>query len=146
MISINPYLNFAGNTEEAFNFYKSVFGGEFTTFQRFKDMPSEATEEKEMVKGNEDKIMHVSLPIGKNNVLMGSDSMGWDGKPLVVGDNFNLSINTESEEQAHELFDKLSKGGRVEMALGKVPWGGIYGMLVDKFNIWWMISFNPDQK
>lgn len=145
MLKINPYLNFAGNTEEAFNFYKSVFGGEFTTLQRFKDVPKDAGMG-ELPIEQQDKIMHVSLPIGKNNILMGSDSLGWDGKPLVVGDNFNLSIDAESEEQANELFNKLSEGGHVEMKLDKVFWGGLYGMLVDKFGVWWMVSFNSNQK
>jgi len=137
MTTINPYLNFKGNTEEAFNFYKSVFGGEFITLQRFKDMP-----EAGRVPADElDKIMHVSLPIGQGNILMGTDSLESMGHTLTVGDNISLSINTESEAETDKLFNALSAGGKVTVPLEKTFWGAYFGMLTDKFGIKWMVSY-----
>jgi len=137
MTTINPYLNFKGNTEEAFNFYKSVFGGEFITLQRFKDMP-----EAGRVPADElDKIMHVSLPIGQGNILMGTDSLESMGHTLTVGDNISLSINTESEAETDKLFNALSASGKVTVPLEKTFWGAYFGMLTDKFGIKWMVSY-----
>lgn len=139
MIKLNPYLNFPGTAEEAFTFYKSVFGGEFAMLQRFKEVPPGNGMEP-MTGENGEKIMHISLPIGEN-VLMASDSLGFDGKPLVVGDNFNLTVSAESKEQADEFYAKLSAGGKAEMPMNQTFWGAYFGMLVDKFGIWWMISY-----
>ena len=137
MATLNPYLNFKGNTEEAFNFYKSVFGGEFIALQRFKDTP-----EADRVPADEkDKIMHVSLPIGKANILMGTDALESMGHMLSVGNNINLSINTESEAEADKLFNALAAGGKVTMPLGRTFWGAYFGMLTDKFGIKWMVSY-----
>jgi len=137
MATLNPYLNFKGNTEEAFNFYKSVFGGEFTALQRFKDTP-----EADRVPADEkDKIMHVSLPIGKANILMGTDALESMGHMLSVGNNINLSINAESEAEADKLFNALAAGGKVNMPLGRTFWGAYFGMLTDKFGIQWMVSY-----
>jgi PhnB protein len=119
MATINPYLNFNGNTEEAFNFYKSVFGGEFITLLRFKDAP----EADKVPAGDQEKIMHVSLPIGKGNVLMATDALESCGHSLIPGNNFYISINAESEEEANRLFNGLSAGGLVTMALHKAFWG-----------------------
>ena len=127
MTTINPYLLFNGNAEQAFNFYKSVFGGEFAMLQRFKDTP-----EAEKVASNEkDKIIHVSLPLGKGNVLMGSDTAESMGQKITVGNNFSISVNAESEEEATRLFNGLSVGGTVTMPLGKTFWGAFFGMFID---------------
>ena len=141
MPSINPYLNFKGNTEEAFNFYKSVFGGEFTTLQRFKDTP----EADKIPASEKDKIMHVSLPIGKGNTLMATDAIESMGQKLTVGNNFYISIGADSEEETTELFNALSAGGKVTMPLGKTFWGAYFGMFTDKFGIQWMVNYDYNQ-
>jgi PhnB protein len=138
MPSLNPYLNFNGNTEEAFNFYKSVFGGDFVTMQRFKDTP----EAEKMPEGDRDKIMHAALPIGKGNLLMGTDALESMGQKLTIGNNFYISIDTDSEDEANKLFNGLSAGGKVELAMQKTFWGSYFGMFKDKFGIQWMISYN----
>jgi len=143
MATINPYLNFPGNTEEVFNFYKSVFGGEFLVLQRFKDIP-EASQNLSAEDG--EKLMHVSLPIGKNNVLMGTDSMDSMGQHLTVGNNFMLSINTSSQAETDKIFHGLSAGGQVTMPLQKTFWSPSFGMLVDKFGTQWMVSFDQNQQ
>lgn len=138
MATLNPYLNFMGNTEEAFNFYKSVFGGEFTMLQRMKDTPeSDKLSEKE-----KNMIMHVSLPIGKGNVLMGTDMLESMGHQMNRGNNISLSISTESEEETEKLFNGLSAGGVVGMPLAKMFWGAYFGMCTDKFGIQWMVNFD----
>src|SRR5215510_10221969 len=113
MPAINPYLNFAGNTEEAFNFYKSVFGGNFLTLQRFKDTP----EAGKIPKHEQDKVMHVALPIGKGNVLMATDALESMGQKVTFGNNFYITIDPESREEAQRLFNGLSAGGKVEMPM-----------------------------
>jgi PhnB protein len=142
MVSINPYLNFLGNTEEAFNFYKSVFGGEFVTFQRFKDVPG--TEN--ISETDKEKIMHVSLPIGKDGLLMATDALESMGHKLTIGNNINISINVESEKEAEQIFYGLSAGGKVEMPLEKTFWGAYFGMFEDKFGIKWMVNYDYNQK
>jgi PhnB protein len=141
MATINPYLNFNGNTEEAFNFYKSVFGGEFVMLQRFKDTP----EGEKMPASDAEKIMHVSLPVGKNTVLMATDALESMGQKLTEGNNFQLAIGTESEEEATKLFNGLSQGGKIEMPMQKTFWGAYFGMLQDKFGIKWMVSYDYKQ-
>jgi PhnB protein len=141
MAKINPYLNFNGNTEEAFNFYKSVFGGTFTTFMRFKDMP-------EGVPGQPaqgDKVMHVALPISGDSILMGSDTPD-SFPPVNTGTNFSISINADSEKEADKIFSGLSAGGKVKMPLAKTFWGAYFGMLDDKFGIQWMVNFDYNRK
>lgn len=137
MITVNPYLNFKGNTEEAFNFYKSVFGGEFTMIQRFKDTP----ESEKVGEHEKNKIMHVALPIGKGTVLMGTDTLDSMDQKLTVGNNFHLSLNVGSKEEADKLFHKLSAGGKVGMPMQDAFWNSYFGMLKDKFGIQWMISY-----
>lgn len=142
MATINPYLNFLGTTEEAFNFYKSVFGGEFSVLQRFKDTPhgdNMSAEDKE-------KIMHVSLSIGKGNTLMGTDVLESMGQKLNVGDNFSISINADSEAEAEQLFNALSPGANIVMPLEKAFWGAYFGMLTDQFGIQWMVNFDYNQE
>ena len=137
MATLNPYLNFAGNTEEAFTFYRSVFGGEFSTLQRFKDTPEAGrVPEKE-----KDMLMHVSLPVGKGNSLMATDALDSMGHKLTVGNNIQLSLEAESKEEAEKLFKGLSAGGKVTMPLSDTFWGAYFGMLVDKFGIQWMVNY-----
>lgn len=138
MATINPYLNFKGNTEEAFNFYKSVFGGEFTAVQRFKDSPGCEN----MPAADGDKIMHISLPIGKGNVLMATDAVGKQAEAFQRGTDFQLSLSTESEKETEDLFKGLSAGGTVIMPLEKAFWGAYFGMCKDKFGITWMVNFD----
>jgi PhnB protein len=136
MVTINPYLNFKGNTEEAFNFYKSVFGGEFMMIQRFKDTP----EAGRISGSDQNKIMHIALPIGKSTILMGTDVLESAGQTLSLGDNMHLSVSTENEEETKKIFTVLSAGGKVTMPLDKMFWGSYFGMCTDKFGIQWMVS------
>jgi PhnB protein len=137
MIKLNPYLNFNGNAEEAFNFYKSVFGGNFTTLQRFKDTP----EAGKLPENQQNKIMHISLPIGDGNVLMASDVPESMGYTVSTGNNIYISINTESEEETNNIFNGLSRDGKINMPLQKTFWNAYFGMLRDKFGILWMVSY-----
>ncbi|AOM79993.1 VOC family protein [Pedobacter steynii] len=141
MATINPYLNFEGKTEEAFNFYKSVFGGEFTVIQRFKDMP----DGDKMSVDDQNKIMHVSLPIN-GNVLMGTDTLESMGQKLNVGDNFSVSVNTDSEAESDQIFNALAVGGEIIMPLEKAFWGAYFGMLKDRFGIQWLVNFDYNEK
>ena len=120
MPKLNTYLNFAGNTEEAFKFYKSVFGGEFRTVTRFKDMPMPGVK---IAKKDEDKIMHIALPVGKDDVLMASDALESHGQKVVVGNNVSISIFPDSKEEADSLFKALSAGGTVQMPTGQSTLG-----------------------
>lgn len=135
MASINPYLTFNGNCEEAFKFYKKVFGTDYTSNVRFKDMKSEHPTPEAMG----DKIMHVSLPIGNGLVLMGSDSPQWEVK---IGNNISISIVATSQDEADKLFNGLSAGGNVTMPMDKTFWGAYFGMFVDKFGIPWMVNYD----
>ncbi|HEX5172349.1 MAG TPA: VOC family protein [Cyclobacteriaceae bacterium] len=140
MTTFNPYLNFKGNSEEAFNFYKSVFGGEFAAVMRFKDTP-----EAERVPAHErEKIMHIALPIGKGNVLMATDALESMGHTIQQGNNFHISIDADSEAEADNLFSALSVGGKVAVPMNKMFWGSYFGMFTDKFGVQWMVScHNP---
>ncbi len=139
MALINPHINFNGNAEEAFTFYKSVFGGEFAMVMRFKDL---ASPEPPIAEKEANKIMHIALPIGKN-ILMGNDvpeSMG----PVNENENRSkISISAESREEADKLFSGLSAGGNVEVPIDNSPWGSYFGMFRDKFGIEWMVDFDP---
>ncbi len=137
MAQINPYLNFPGNTEEAFNFYKSIFGGDFAMIQRFGDTPEAGTVAEE----NKNKLMHIALPIG-NNVLMATDAVGDMCTTLKPGNNISLSVHTDSKEEADKIFSGLSAGGTVKMPMENTFWGSYFGMVDDKFGIQWMISFD----
>mgnify|MGYP003522064320 FL=1 len=142
MALINPYINFNGNAEEAFTFYKSVFGGEFAMVKRFKEMANAdfPVSEKEA-----NKIMHIALPIGRN-VLMANDvpeSMGQ------VNENENrskIAISAESREEADRLFNGLSADGQIEMPITDSPWGSYFGMFRDKYGIEWMVDYDPKYK
>lgn len=137
MATISPYLIFDGNAEEAFEFYRSVFGGEFNGLMRYKDSP-----EKDKVPGGyENKVMHVDLPVG-DTVLMGSDSPGdWDGK-VTQGNNFNLSYNASSEAEVDQKLQQLSEGGQVYMPATRMFWGAYFAMLRDRFGVQWMLSYD----
>ena len=139
MTKLNIYLNFAGNTEEAFSFYKSVFGGEFSAVVRFKDMPMEGVK---IPKEDENKIMHISLPISKENVLMASDALTSLGQKITQGNNTYISIHPESKEEADRIFKALSAGGKMEMPIANQPWGDYYGSFRDKFGMQWMVNYS----
>lgn len=141
MAAVNPYLTFKDNCEEAFNFYKSVFGTEFLTFAKFKDMPPS-----EDAPPPGDGVMHVALPIGEGTVIMGSDAPGGYGEALIIGNNFSISINTESREEATRIFDGLSAGGQVTMPLNETFWGAFFGMFTDKFGIQWMVNHDINKQ
>lgn len=136
--SFNPYLYFPGTTEEAFNYYKTIFGGDFIMMMRFGD----GDEANKVSPADKDKIMHMALKIGRNTVLMGTDALESMGQKLNVGNNFYLSINTESRDEADDIFNKLSEGGKVELAMNDTFWGDYFGITKDKFDIQWMISYN----
>ncbi len=138
MNTINPYLTFNGDCEAAFEFYKAAFGGEFDFMGRFKDMPADP---KYPVPDSEkEKVMHVSLSISKETKLMGSDSSKAFGEATDQGNNFSISINTETVDEATRLFNFLSEGGKIKMPLDKTFWGAYYGMFTDKFGIHWMVN------
>jgi PhnB protein len=139
MATINPYINFNGNTFEAFTFYKSVFGGEFTTVSHFKDMPNPGFE---VTEAEAEKIMHIALPIG-GNVLMGNDVPSFMGKTNENENRSKISVNCVSKEEADRIFNGLSEGAAVEMPIGESPWGSYFGMLRDKYGIEWMVDFAP---
>ena len=145
MANLNPYINFHGNCEEAFLHYKAVFGGEFEMLNRFSEMPPQ--EGMELSEADMKKIMHVSLPIGDHSLLMGSDVGGEWAKELKVGNNIAISITADSKEHADYLFGKLSEGGKASMPMSITFWGSYFGMLTDRFDIDWMISFGdqPDE-
>ena len=139
MTKLNVYLNFAGNTEEVFNFYKSVFGGELTPIVRFKDMPMEGVN---IPKEDENKVMHVGLPIGKDQMIMATDTLESLGQKLVQGNNVYISIHPDNKEEADRIFNALSNGGKIEMPIADQPWGDYYGSFTDKFGVKWMVNYS----
>ena len=139
MSSINPYIHFNGNAEEAFTFYKSVFGGEFERVVRFKDLASHGNQISEK---EQNKIMHVALPIGKSSILMGSDTPEFMGQHNENENRSKISVIAESKEEADKIFNGLSAGGSVEMPIGDSPWGSYFGMFRDKYGIEWMIDYS----
>lgn len=139
--TVNTYLTFNGNCEEAFNFYKSVFGGEFPHVGRFHEMPPQEGMPP-LSEADQQKIMHMSLPISKETSLMGSDTVGsWAGS-FTVGNNFSVSIHTDSTDEADRLMAALSANGNITMPMNKTFWGSYFGLLTDQFDISWMISVN----
>lgn len=144
MKTVNVYLMFDGNCEEAFIFYRSVFGGEFPFMGRYKDMPP--SEEGKTSPDDAEKIMHVSLPISKETVLMGSDIGGEWTESFQPGNNFSVAVAADSREEADRLFEELSAGGKVKMPMQETFWGDYFGMLTDKFGIHWMVSFNMNEQ
>jgi len=144
MATVNVYLTFNGNCREVFNFYKSVFGGEYPYIGTFGEMPP-AENCPPMSEEDANKIMHVTLPISKETCLMGSDTGGEWAPTFVQGNNFSININPESKEEADKLFNGLSAGGQVTMPMNNTFWGAYFGMFTDKFGINWMINFEAQQ-
>ena len=141
MTSINAYLTFNGNCEEAFNFYAAIFGDQTLTFSRFNDFHSE-----DMGESSEgEKIMQVALPIGNGTVLMGSDTLEAMGG-VTVGTNFSLALQADSNEEADKFYNRLAAGGVATMPLDHAPWGAYFGMLTDKFGIQWMVTHDNNQQ
>lgn len=138
MATINPHINFNGNAEEAFEFYRSVFGGKFVKIIRFKELSGFECPENER-----NKLMHISLSIGKN-LLMGNDIPEFMGRVSENENRSKISVSAENKEEADRLFAGLSAGGNVEMPIGDSPWGSYFGMFRDKFGIEWMIDFDPN--
>jgi PhnB protein len=139
MAQINPHINFNGNAEEAFKFYRSVFGGEFTKIMRFKDLgPEFPVADKEA-----NKIMHIALPIGKN-VLIANDVPEYMGRVSENENRSKISISAQSREEADKLFYGLSAGGEIEGPIGDSPWGSYFGMFRDKYGIEWIVAFDPN--
>jgi PhnB protein len=141
MALINPHINFNGNAEEAFTFYKSVFGGEFKQIKRFKDL---ASSEFPVAEHEANKLMYIALPIGKN-VLIGNDVPEILGKTNENENRSKISVSTESREEADKIFNGLSAGGQIEGPIGDSPWGTYFGCFRDKYGIEWIIEFNPQQ-
>lgn len=140
MAQINPHINFNGNAEEAFTFYKSVFGGEFVKIIRFKDIsgPEFPVSDKEA-----DKIMHISLPVVKN-YLLANDVPEIMGRTNENENRSKISVSAESNEEAFRLFNGLSAGGQVEVPIEESPGGSCFGMFRDKYGIEWMVGFDPE--
>jgi PhnB protein len=138
MALINPHINFNGNAEEAFTFYRSVFGGEFTKIIRFKDL---ASPEFPIAEKEENKIMHIALPIGKSSMLMANDVPDIMGRTNENENRSKIVITAESKEEADKLFNGLSEGGKIEMPIADSPWGPYFGMFRDKYGIEWMVEF-----
>lgn len=143
MPTINPYLNFQGNTEEAFKYYQSVFGGEFIGgITRFSD----TSEGNELPENERDKVMHIALPIGDGNMIMGTDALESMNQTVQQGNNFYISIQADSREQTDTFFNRLSDGGEVELDMHDAFWGDYFGMFKDKFGIKWMVNFSEDRE
>ncbi|HUR65318.1 MAG TPA: VOC family protein [Chitinophagaceae bacterium] len=140
MAQINPHINFNGNAEEAFTFYRSVFGGEFTKIIRFKEL---ASAEFSVAEKEENKIMHIALSIGNTDMLMGNDVPEILGKTNENENRSKIVIRAESREEADKLFHGLSAGGQIEGPIGDSPWGSYFGCFRDKYGIEWMVSFDP---
>ncbi|MDQ3047349.1 MAG: VOC family protein [Bacteroidota bacterium] len=140
MPQINPYINFNGNAEEAFTFYKSVFGGEFAKIIRFKELSSP---EFPIPESEANKIMHISLPIGKN-ILMANDVPSSMGRVNENENRSKISISAENKEEADKLFKGLSADGTIEMPIADSPWGSYFGMFRDKYGIEWTVEFDPN--
>lgn len=140
-MKVHPYLNFEGKAEEAFNLYKSVFGGEFLTVMKMKDMP----EGDKLPRNEQNFVMHIALPIGKDTLLMASDIIPSAGHVLKPGNQNYIMLGADSREEADRLFNGLSKGGKIEMEMADMFWGDYFGSFVDKFGIHWMISYNKNQ-
>lgn len=138
MLMINPYLLFAGNAEEAFTFYKSIFGGEFSFIAKFQGSPGS----EKLTDAEQNQLMHVALPMGKNNLLMASDTPKSMGYEVAYGNGISLCVHTESREEADTIFNKLSDGATIEQPLADMFWGDYYGLLTDKFAIRWMIIYS----
>lgn len=136
MITVNPYIYFNGNCEEAFTFYESVFEKEISHISKYKDVPET---ERSMFQESDEKIMHVTLPLSKETMLNGSDnSLAYE--EMVKYKTFTLIIHTDSKEEVDRLFCELSQNGQIKVPLGLTFWGAYYGQCIDKFGISWKIT------
>ncbi len=142
MANINPYLDFDGNAEEALNFYKSVFGGEFTALMRYKEMSGAECDGMKLANDELERVMHISLPIGNNSILMASDVLESTGQTRIVGTNFSVSIGADSKEEAEKLYHGLADGGTMTMPIADAFWGAYFGMLTDKFGVQWLVNYD----
>nr|WP_295921755.1 VOC family protein [uncultured Dyadobacter sp.] len=141
MRAINPWINFNGNAEEAFTFYKSVFGGEFTKIIRFGDL---AGPDFQVAENEANKIMHIALPIGKHNVLIANDIPEFMGRVNEDENRSKISVSADSREEADKIFNGLSAGGDIEGPIDDSPWGTYAGMFRDKYGIEWIVEFDPN--
>lgn len=135
-----PYLNFDGNAEEAFNFYKSVFGGELHGIARYSDF-GEMPGMPPLSDADKNKIAHVSMPLGSEGMLMGSDLVEAFGQKVTVGNNFNIHLIAESREEAETIFAGLCDGGTALMPLQKTEWAEVYGSCIDRFGVTWGVDY-----
>ena len=142
MKSINPYLTYDGDAESAFKLYESVFGTQISEIKRVKDMPADSP----LFGGDENKIVHVRLPIGNDMTLMGSDFLNTQNQTFIKGNNIHISLDTNSEEAAAKIFNDLSENGTVNMPIGKTFWNSYFGMCVDPFGIQWMVSYSYEDE
>jgi PhnB protein len=143
MTKVNAYITFNGNCEEAFLFYKSVFGGEFLYIGRYKDVPM--ADRQIFRPENDEKIMHVSLPVSTETILMGSDNAEANGQGTIIGNNISLSIHTDNKVEADRLFTGLSVGGQIKMPMNQTFWGAYFGVFTDRFGINWLINCNSSE-
>jgi len=142
MKSANPYLNFKGNTEEAFTFYRQIFGGEFISLIRFRDFPDNSMG---VAEAELDKIAHIALPLGPHNMLMATDTVSSWGRPSNQGNQFYISLEVESMEEGNRIFNALSKEGTIEMPLQETEWAKGYGICIDRFGVQWMVNFTGNK-
>ncbi|WP_126974391.1 VOC family protein [Gynurincola endophyticus] len=140
MSTVNPYIYFNGNCEEAFNFYKSVFQKEFAYLGRYKDVPQN---DRQLFQESDEKIMHVTLPVSKETAIMGSDNRE-AYKELLKYSNFSLIIHADSKEEADRVFNEMSEGGQIKMPMNQTFWGSYYGICIDKFGIMWKITIGAE--
>lgn len=140
MTTINPYIYFNGTCEKAFYFYRLVFGGNFSAFRRFKEIPGDVSGNYKTSASEGEKIRYIALPVGNNAIIMGSDYPEKSDQ-IIEGNNFSISIDTDSEELAKRYFNELSTGGKVIKPLDKI-WDSLFGILVDKFGIQWMVGYS----
>nr|WP_226905085.1 VOC family protein [Pedobacter schmidteae] len=141
MVALNPYLNFPGTSEEAFNFYQSTIGGEIALIMRFRDIPEDNTPENE-----KDKICHISLKLPNGTILMATDALESQGHKLTTGNSFFLSLGVESVAEADRVFAAFSAAGQVQMPMDHMFWGDYFGIVTDKFGTQWMISYTSAQQ
>ena len=135
-MKVHPYLNFDGKAEEAFTFYKSVFGGEFLANMKMSEMP----ESKNLPANEQNRIMHIALPIGEGTILMASDTVPSAGHKMIFGNQTHIMLSPETKEEADKLFTGLSKDGEINMKLEEASWGDYFGSFTDKFGIKWMVN------
>ncbi len=143
MAKFHTYLNFPGNAEEAFEFYKSVFGGEFASATRFKDLPMEGVT---IPEADQNKMMHIGLVVSDGAYLMASDALESLGQNLIQGNNVYVSVSPDSREEADKIFNGLSEGGDIEMPIADQIWGDYFGSFKDKFGVGWMVNYSPPRE